>query len=96
MSEEQLSALFARLKKDVDLRGKFQAAADLDAAVAIAKEAGFDVSEEDWRKNQSKRPFDLSDEDLEVMAGGKDQPDCRCTQKWAARVFGTGGRGVYD
>ncbi len=44
MSEEQLSALLAKLKDDAGLQEKLKGAADLDAAVAMAKEAGFDVS----------------------------------------------------
>ena len=39
MSEEQLSALLAKLKDDEAFLEKFKGAADLDAAVAIAKEA---------------------------------------------------------
>jgi predicted ribosomally synthesized peptide with nif11-like leader len=46
MSEEQLSALHAKLNDDAGLREKLQGAADLDAAVAIAKEAGFVISSE--------------------------------------------------
>ena len=70
MSEEQLAALLAKLKDDAALRDKLQAAADLDAAVALAKEAGFDVSKADWLKYQAKQNLELSDEDLEEMAGG--------------------------
>ena len=47
MSEEQLAALLAKLKDDVGLQEKLKGAAHLDAAVAIAKEAGFDVSKAD-------------------------------------------------
>ena len=47
MSEEQLSALLARLKEDGELLEKLKGAADLDATVALANEAGFDVSEAD-------------------------------------------------
>jgi predicted ribosomally synthesized peptide with nif11-like leader len=70
MSEEQLAALLVKLKDDAALRDKLQAAADLDAAVALAKEAGFDVSKADWLKYQAKQNLELSDEDLEEMAGG--------------------------
>ena len=70
MSEEQLAALLAKLKDDAALRDKLQAAADLDAAVALAKEAGFDVSKADWLKYQENQNLELSDEDLEEMAGG--------------------------
>jgi predicted ribosomally synthesized peptide with nif11-like leader len=44
MSEEQLSALLARLKEDAGLREKLQIAPDLDVALSIAKDAWFDVS----------------------------------------------------
>ena len=74
MSEEQLSALIAKLKEDAGLREKLQGAADLDSAVALAKEAGFDVSKADWLKYQANQtlanPLELSDEELEGVAGG--------------------------
>lgn len=87
MSEEQLSALLAKLKDDAGLQEKLKGAADLDAAVAMAKEAGFDVSKEDWLKHQAQTNLELSDEELERVAGGNDLPPmtaetvgCNCTQ----------------
>ena len=75
MSEEQLAALLAKLKDDAGLKEKLQGAADLDAAVALAKEAGFDVSKADWLKYQ-EQPIELSDEQLEGVAGaGKSDPN---------------------
>ena len=71
MSEEQLSALLAKLKDDAGLREKLQGAADLDAALALAKEAGFDVSKADWHKYQAQQAIELSDEELEGVAGGR-------------------------
>ena len=71
MSEEQLTALLAKLKEDAGLREKLQGARDLDSAVALAKEAGFDVSKADWLKYQAKQTLELSDEELEGVAGGK-------------------------
>lgn len=70
MSEEQFSALLAKLAEDSGLREKLQGAADLDAFVALAKEAGFDVSKADWLRYQAKQTLKLSDEELEGMAGG--------------------------
>jgi predicted ribosomally synthesized peptide with nif11-like leader len=70
MSEEQLSALLAKLKEDAGLREKLQGAADLDAAVAMAQEAGFDVSKADWLRYQANQTLELSDEELEVVSGG--------------------------
>jgi predicted ribosomally synthesized peptide with nif11-like leader len=77
MSEEQLAALFAKLKDDAGLQEKLKGAADLDAAVALAKEAGFDVSKADWLKYQANQTLELSDEELEGVAGGK---ACSCRQ----------------
>ena len=70
MSEEQLTALLAKIKEDAGLQEKLRGAADLDAAVAIAKEAGFDVSKADWLKYQAKQTTELSDEELEGVTGG--------------------------
>ena len=70
MSEEQLAALLAKLKDDAGLQEKLKGAADLDAAVALAKEAGFDVSKADWPKYQAKQTLELSDEELEGVSGG--------------------------
>jgi len=44
MSEEQLSAFLTAVKDDAELQEKLKGVANLDAAVALAKEAGFDVS----------------------------------------------------
>ena len=70
MSEEQLAALLAKLKDDARLQEKLKGAPDLDAAVAMAKEAGFDVSKADWLKYQANQTLELSDEELEGVAGG--------------------------
>jgi predicted ribosomally synthesized peptide with nif11-like leader len=70
MSEEQLAALLTKLKEDAGLQKKLKGAADLDTAVALAKEAGFDVSKADWLKYQAKQTLELSDEELEGVAGG--------------------------
>ena len=70
MSKDQLSALLAKLNDDAGLREKLKGAADLDAAVAMAQEAGFDVSKADWLKHQANQTIQLSDEELEGAAGG--------------------------
>ena len=71
MSEEQLSALLAKLKEDTGLQEKLKGAADLDACVALAKGAGFDVSKADWLRYQAKQTLELSEEELEGVAGGR-------------------------
>ena len=70
MSEEQLSALLAKLKEDAGLQEKLKGAGDLDAAVALAKEAGLDVSKADFIRYQAKQALELSDAELEGVAGG--------------------------
>ena len=45
MSEDQLAALLAKLKDDTGFQEKLKGAADLDAAMSLAMEAGFDVRE---------------------------------------------------
>ena len=73
MSEEQLAALLAKLKDDAGLQEKLKGAADdLDAVTAIAKEAGFDISKAAWLKYQAKQIIELSDEELEELAGGQE------------------------
>ena len=83
MSEEQLSALLARLKSDTVLQEKLKGATDLDAAVVMAKEAGFDVRKADWWRYQARQTLDLSDEMLEGVAGGKvseaGDNSCKCS-----------------
>ena len=83
MSEEQLSALIAKLKEDAGFREKLKGSADLDAAMTIAKEAGFEVSKEDWLKHQANQTFELSDDELEVVSGGTktDGVGTECTGK---------------
>jgi predicted ribosomally synthesized peptide with nif11-like leader len=81
MSEEQLAALLAKLKDDVGLQEKLKGAADLDAVLAIAKDAGFDISKAAWLRYQdlssaqvsSKSALELSDEELEGVAGGNNR-----------------------
>jgi predicted ribosomally synthesized peptide with nif11-like leader len=70
MSEEQLTALLSKLKEDAGLREKFQGAIDIDAAMALAKEAGFQISKADYFKYLEKGRSELADEELEVVTGG--------------------------
>ena len=72
MSEQQITALLAKIKDDAGLREKLQGAADPDAAVAFAKEGGFDVSMAEWLRYQATQTSELSDAELEGVAGGAD------------------------
>lgn len=70
MSEAQLKAFLEKVKGDTSLQEKLKAAADNDAVVAIAKGAGFSLSADDISKAQSE----LSEEELEGLAGGAQTP----------------------
>ena len=78
MSAEQLTALLAKLKDDSGLQEKLKDAADLDAAVAMAQEAGFDVSKADWLKHQAKQTLELTNEELERVVGGGEYTGNAC------------------
>ena len=68
MSEEQLRAFLARLATDNTLKQRLQAnGADV---VAIAREAGFVISESDLNQGQVRPWLALSDQELETTAGG--------------------------
>ena len=77
LSEEQLKSFLAKVKDDTSLQEKLKGAADADAALAIAKEAGFAITAQDIQSMQSST--DLSDEELEAVAGG----NCRILS-WCA------------
>jgi predicted ribosomally synthesized peptide with nif11-like leader len=68
MSEEQLSALIAKLKEDAGLKEKLQGAGTLDAAVEIAKEAGCDVCKADFIRLQANQMLALSDDEIEELS----------------------------
>ncbi len=94
MSEEQLAALLAKLKDDAGLQEKLKGTADLDAVLAIAKDAGFDVSKADLLRYQANQTLELSDEELERVAGGtmtgKSDPGCgddKAGGRWSGRCF---------
>ena len=65
MSEEQLKAFLEKVQSDTSLQEKLKAAADSDAVLAIAKEAGFSISADDL-----KTAVELSEEELEGVGAG--------------------------
>ena len=69
MSEEQFKAFLEKVKSDTSLQEKLKAAASPEAAIEIAKEAGFSINAEDIQSMQSAT-VELSDEELEGAAGG--------------------------
>ena len=82
MSDEQLSAFLAAVTEDAELQEKLKGAADLDAAVAIARDAGFDVSKEDCLKYQAEQAPEMSDEELAGVTGGVYTPPATLNWFW--------------
>ena len=78
MSEEQLKAFLEKVKDDTSLQEKLKAATDNDVVAAIAKDAGFSISADDLKNAQ---PTEISDEELEGVAGGAARPAGYCTYK---------------
>ena len=69
MSEEQLKTFLEKATGDASIQDKLKAAADIYWVVAIAKEAGFIISDNDLKKSQ----LDLSEEELEGATGVSSQ-----------------------
>lgn len=69
MSDDQLSALLAKLKEDAGFREKLQKAGDLDAALAMIRDAGYEVNQESLLKYHADA-IELSDQELEAVSGG--------------------------
>ena len=68
MSEEQLNAFLEKVKSDTELQEKLKVAASPEAAVEIAKDAGFSITAEDIIRKSAT--VELSDEELEGASGG--------------------------
>ena len=75
MSEEQLKAFLEAVKADEGLQEKLKVANDADAVVEIAKAVGFVISAEELQKAQAE----VSDEELEGVAGGTFTAGMNCT-----------------
>ena len=91
MSEEQLKAFLEAVKADAGLQEKLKGAADLDSAVAMAKEAGFDASQmlkADWELLKAQQTIELSDDELEQVSGGGGFTYCACPGYGTANANG--------
>ena len=69
MSEEQGKDFLEKVKGDTSLQEKLKAATSPEAALEIAKDAGFAITAEDIQSMQSGT-VQLSAEELEGVAGG--------------------------
>ena len=74
MSEEQLTAFLEKVKGDTSLQEKLKSAGSNEAALEIAKEAGFSITAEDIQSMQS---VEVSDDELEGATGGGRDDTCK-------------------
>ena len=72
MSEEQLKGFLEAVAADAELQEKLKAATDAEAVVAIAEAAGFVVSAEELEALVLQAQAEMSDEELQGVAGGLD------------------------
>ena len=78
MSAEQLRAFWEAVEGDTSLQNKLSASTDgeidtpieVDAVIAIAKDAGFTITAGDLLKADAQAILELNDEELEEVAGG--------------------------
>ena len=66
MTEDLIAAFLQKTNGDISLQEKIQEASDISAVVDIAKEAGFDITVDEFAKVKSE----ILDRELESAAGG--------------------------
>ena len=66
MTDDLIAAFLQKTNGDVSLQEKIQEASDIAAVVDIAKEAGFNITVEQFEKVKSE----ILDSELESAAGG--------------------------
>ena len=86
MSEEQLNAFLEKVKSDTSLQQKLKAAASPEAAIEIAKAAGFSITSADIQSMQSAT-VELSDQELEGAAGGLMASMCEGAAAWMSGCY---------
>ena len=67
---KNIDDLKERLKTDVEFKKLFENKRDVNDLIKVARENGYDVSEEDLEKDEV-----LSEDMLEAVAGGKGRDD---------------------
>ena len=67
MPAEQLKAILRQVKQDTALQNKLKNSANLETTLAIAKDAGFNISANDVTEMQAE----LEDNELENASGGR-------------------------
>ena len=85
---QKISLFLAHVRESPDFKCKVLEAPSIDAVIALAKEEGFDLDLESVLKLRSSFANELSDRELEAVAGGaatKAEAGC-----WTAKGGPTG------
>ena len=88
MSKETLRSFLDAVKGDCALQKRVKSACEPDEVVAIANQAGFKISADEFRK----ATFEISDDELQSISGGLDLPALWGYQGWL-QFGGNGGFG---
>lgn len=79
MTNNPINDFFEALKADPSLQEQLKTAADVDAVVEVAKAAGYTITSDQVisaiKGRSIKDSSQLSDSDLEMVAGGKNKDD---------------------
>jgi len=78
MSIDQARAFIVKIKTDEAFRDRIMAIEDVDDRIAAASGAGFEFTEAEVKEVQSE----LSDEDMDAAAGGKNMYWGLLTTSW--------------
>ena len=97
MTLDQLKSFLQKVKGDSNLQEKLKAAADFDAVFAIAKDAGFSISAEEFMSapeisgDLKIAQSAISEDELEGMAGGGcvHTAHCNCVKHFKGSLIMT-------
>jgi predicted ribosomally synthesized peptide with nif11-like leader len=70
MSQQEAARFAEAVKGDAGLKAEVKAAGTVEAAAALAKAKGYDVSAADLQAHGEAKKGELSEEDLAKVAGG--------------------------
>ena len=83
MSLDQARAFIEKMKSDEAFRDRIVAIEGIDARLAAARDAGFQVTEAEVKEVQSE----LTDDELDAAAGGLGLAVFPIDRKWLKRFF---------
>ena len=83
MSKEQFRALQERMAGDLAFQASLKSAGDVESALQIAREAGFDVNQDDVSEYLANQEQALADDQVKDLSGGGWREDAWRTNNFA-------------